>query len=138
MVTLAEKILNEVDGTVSLVRLIQRINVRAHGTQVPETLPAGRVSLHMYVLLWGGESRGRHMITIRRESPSGLSADIATLPVHLEPGNRSEGIELDLLMDVDQEGLYWFDVVFEGRVLTRTPLEIRYEPLPQGLKPGDA
>lgn len=128
---LAERVLIEQDGAVSLIRMIDRITVKAHGPEPPDNLPQAQVRINLYLLIRGGDARGRVMVTIRRESPSGISNEVGALPVYLEPGNRGEGVQLDLTMAVEQEGLYWFDVLVEQTLLTRIPLEIRYEPLRQ-------
>jgi len=39
---------------------------------------------------------------------------------------------LNTLFEADQEGLYWFDVIFQNERITRIPLRVIYQPHPQG------
>jgi hypothetical protein len=37
---------------------------------------------------------------------------------------------LNFVLGIENEGLYWFDVVFDDEVLTRIPLTVVQEPAP--------
>jgi hypothetical protein len=71
------------------------------------------------------------MVHVRPEAPSGQQLETFQFPVLFEGGNRGANIVAKMNFQVDQEGLYWFDVLLGGtQLLTRVPLEVVYQPQP--------
>jgi hypothetical protein len=51
--------------------------------------------------------------------------------VFVEGGlDRGFAIASPLVLNLDTEGLYWFDVFFEGRMVTRVPLRVLLVSMP--------
>lgn len=54
------------------------------------------------------------------------------IPVLFEGEERGVNIFLNLnFQPKEEEGLYWFDVLLEGTVVTRIPLRVLYQRLSQ-------
>ena len=49
------------------------------------------------------------------------------VPVHFEGEDRGVQVMLPVTFEADQEGLYWFEVGFEGVRLTRMSLRVLYQ-----------
>jgi hypothetical protein len=84
--------------------------------------------LSAVVALKSGEARGRHEVKIVRELPSGVKeTDRGPIfTVHLTGQEQGHNIVVNMELPFEQEGLYWFDVLFDERLLTRMPLRVSY------------
>ena len=129
---LCERVLREADGVLSLIRVVDRITHTGRGPDAPVEMPEFRNPLTLVLALKSGRTRGRHEITITPELPSGETLQTVAMTVQMEGEGR--GINIVSPMDIPYrlEGLYWFNVYFDGRILTRLPLEVRYSRVSTG------
>lgn len=126
-----EKVLNDADNVVSLIRVVDRIFVQAAGTDPPAEMPAQQLDLSIFVMLKSGEARGRYALKIRPEIPGGEQGQALEVQLHLEGEDRGVNVNLDLKgLPLTREGLWWFDVLFgdNDTLLTRIPLRLVYQP----------
>ena len=128
---LCEKILQEKDEIISLIRMVDRLAITVNATGSPETLPPIPINLNMLISLKSGKARGRNTVKLRTETPSGLKLPDQLLPVLFEGEDRGVNLIVNLNIVVDQEGVYWFDVLLEEKFLTRIPLRILYQRIGQ-------
>lgn len=129
--TICERVLNESDGVLSLIRVVDRITQTATGTEPPREMPPVDLNAWVVVSLKSDGARGRHTIKLRPEKPSGEQLPSMEMPVLFEGEERGAALVLNLRMQLDQEGLYWFDVIHDEanqKVLSRIPLRIIYQP----------
>ena len=117
--TFCQSALQESNGTLSLIRVTDRVAVP--GT-TPEMPPTQIQNLTLVIVLKSGEMRGRCNVkittTINEQSMGELS-----IPVLFEAEDRGVGIVLPTGMMAKDEGIYWFTVSIEGGgILTRIPL----------------
>ncbi len=124
---ICEKVLEDKEGVLSLIRLIDRITVTAQGPAIPEALPPATLQMTLVISLKSGDARGRHSLKIRPEQPSGQQMDTIEMSVHFEGEDRGMNVVYATSLSVDQEGLYWFDVLLDDVLLTRMPLRILYQ-----------
>jgi hypothetical protein len=124
---LCERMLEEKDGVVTLVRIIDRLIVAAQGPDAPATLPPTRVSVVAVIWLRSGSALGRHVLKLRPEKPSGTQLEVTELSVHFEGEERGSRTLGNIALTADEEGLYWFDVLLDEVLLTRIPLRIMYQ-----------
>ncbi len=73
----------------------------------------------------------RH-ITIIPELPSGETMPPLTMSVRMEGEGRGTNITSRIDIPYRIEGLYWFNVQFDGQVITRIPLEVCYSRMVTG------
>lgn len=123
-----EKVLEEKDGVMTLVRVIDKLMQTAAGPAVPESLPPISFGMMCVVMLNPGDAIGRHDFSISVEPPSGFGRKtLGQGTVHFEGPERTANIRIELQMTFDQEGVYWFEVVLdESVVLTRLPFVVQY------------
>jgi hypothetical protein len=131
-----ERVLQEQDGVLSIIRVIDRIITGAIGTETPDQMPPVPINFTLLVVLKSGGARGRYSIRITLEAPSGvLMPNEVSLPVLFEGEERGTNFVIPVGFQAEQEGLYWFAVWLEDphapdkrEVLTRVPLRVMYQP----------
>jgi hypothetical protein len=129
MAVICERVLQEQDGVLSVIRVVDRLIQSAIGPGVSEQMAPFPVNLTGLIVLKAGEARGRYRVTVTLELPSGQQAPAQIeLPVLLEGEDRGVNLVIQLGFQAEQEGLYWFNVDFEGTQLTRMPLRVVYQP----------
>jgi hypothetical protein len=131
---LCERVLQEQDGVVSIIRIIDRLTQTAAGAEAPDQMTPFVHPMTMFVALKSDQARGRMGIRVRPEAPGGFQLPAIEQAITL--GGTSAGVNLimPMVLPIDREGIYWFDVFLTGpapqedRLLTRIPLEIIYQP----------
>jgi hypothetical protein len=125
---ICEKVLQEVDGVASAIRIIDRhIVTPAPGQPASSKMPLIQLNYTLFVNLKSGSKRGRFTVKLVFRGPSGLKLQEAGLPILLEGEERGANVIVPFYLQLDQEGLYWFDVYFEDTVLTSVPLRVMYQ-----------
>jgi len=130
---LCERVIQEKDETVSIIRIVDRITLTVPASIAPETLPPLPLNLTLFLSFKSGSARGRNTIKLKIESPSGFKLPEQLLPVLFEGEDRGVNLILALNMIVDQEGVYWFDILLEEEHITRIPLRILYQRVGQSI-----
>lgn len=130
--TFCEKVLREADGVISLIRIVDQVNHVARGPAAPVDMPEVRYPLTLVLTLKSGRARGRHEITIQPELPSGQTLPTATMSVQLEGTGKGVNVVSPVDIPYKLQGLYWFSIRFDGAIITRVPLEVRYSRLVAG------
>ena len=135
--TACEKVLTEQDGVLSVVRIIDRYVVSATGPDAPDEMPPLPVQFTLLIVLRSGGARGRYTVHLTMEAPSGerLPTELQ-LPLMLEGEDRSVNMLIPVAINIEHEGLYWFDVYLADphapdhaeELLTRVPLRVVYQP----------
>jgi hypothetical protein len=127
---IVESVLQEANGVVSLVRLIDRITQTTEGPDAPDEMPPVRYPIQIVLMLKSGTALGRHSVTLRSEAPTGQSQTHGSTAVHFEGQERGINLFFNTVFTTDTEGLYWFDVLLdEAILLTRIPLRVVYQPI---------
>jgi uncharacterized protein DUF6941 len=128
---IAEKVLTDADGVVSLIRIVDRVVVSATGPEPPAQMPPQQLNYTIVVSLKSGQAQGRHSLKLRPEAPNGEQRAAIEVDLNLEGADRGNNIFVGLQgFPFDQEGLWWFDVLFGDNetLLTRIPLRLMYQP----------
>src|SRR3954454_17217696 len=128
-----ERVLQEADGVVSAIRLIDRVIFLA---EPDGSLVAAQHPFTFLLSFKSGSARGRFKIRVRVEKPSGEDAPLLEAPVFFEGEERGVNVVVQALFEPDQEGLYWYDVFFEDTRVTRMPLRAIFQPRPIAGPPG--
>jgi hypothetical protein len=131
-----ERSLQEADGVLSLIRLIDRVTHVATGPDVPDEMPPVTINTTLVVVLKADRARGRHTLRIRPEDPAGMRLPALEVQVLLEGEERGVQLVQPLAFEARREGLYWFDVLLDDTLLTRMPLRVVYQPQRTGAPPG--
>lgn len=124
---LCENVIEDKAGVLSLIRIIDRIQIDAHGPEAPVSMPEGKVSLKLVLSFKSGSARGSIPVTIQPIAPSGLkSLPALKMDVFFEGEDRGANLVTNLQLPVKEQGLNWFDVSLEDQLITRIPLRIVY------------
>ena len=120
---LCERVIEEKNGTLSVIRIADRVEVEIP----PGGVPGGYrpvVPISGLVALKSGPAKGSFTLRIIITRPSGERLEGPAIPVELEGEDRGQNFILNFLIGVSEEGLHWFEVVFENQVLSRIPLMV--------------
>ena len=136
MAFICERVLQERDGVISAIRIIDRLTHAIPGGDVDVMAPFP----YQFTLLLGfksGEALGNYQISIQPIRPEGnekMAAAVYTVNFET-PADRGVGICANMQIQFDVPGLWWFDVYLTElsglkliRRVTRIPLRIVYLP----------
>ena len=129
---LCEKVLEEKNGSISVIRIADRIQYKLPGHGLPDGMKPG-IQLSGFIGIKSGPVTGSHQIKLAVERPNGDRKEIVTYPVNFLGKDHGQNLILNFMLNADQDGLYWFDVIFDENVLTRIPLLVT--PLPEETPP---
>lgn len=123
---ICQTVLQERDGVLSIIRVIDRLIVSAAGQDAPEHMPpiAGNVTL--LITLKSGPARGSYPIRITLEAPSGISREVGVMTAMLEGEDRGANLINSMAIQFTEEGLYWFGIYFQNKPITRVPFRVIY------------
>ena len=126
MSVFCEKVLQERDGVISVVRVIDRVNRTAAGPDAPDAMPSFDYQLTAVITLKAGRARGGVQVEIEPELPSGLRQPRAAMTAQMEGNERGQNLIMNLQMKFEEPGVYWFNVYVDGRLITRMPFTVTY------------
>jgi hypothetical protein len=124
--TFCEQVIEDKSGVLSLIRIVDRMNVSAYGPGSPNEMPPANLNWFLVLSLKSGEARGSHTLKIIPELPSGLSKEPVTLSVHFEGGTRGQNVVSRINLKLEMPGIYWFKLYLENQFLTKVPVEVIY------------
>ncbi|HEV8639140.1 MAG TPA: hypothetical protein VG370_33450 [Chloroflexota bacterium] len=121
-----ENAIFDAQQVLTLVRVVDRVTVNppAPGSSGVMIVP----TLYLVVGLKAGDARGRGTVSIEAEGPDGLRrGESQPFSVLFESPDRGHAIVLQFQIPFQEEGLHWYTVRYEGRLLTRLPLRVIHE-----------
>ena len=136
-----EKVLTEKDNVLSAIRLVDTLFTTSDPpTNLPDNVKAG-AAISILVSLKSGDVTGQHEVQVRVLKPTGEAKDLGKWPVILNGGEHGANLIINLMFETTDYGLWWFEVVWEGEILTRIPLKLARQPVtstssPQKLEGG--
>lgn len=128
-----EKVLREQDGVISMIRTIDRC-VFVVG---PEGEPLNPHLVLFFVIIFkSGTARGSYPIRIEREEPDTTRSTVVATDAFFEGEDRGVNIVIQGDFSPRLQGLYWYDVFFNDKRITRMPLRAIYQTPPSAAPPG--
>lgn len=125
-----ESVLDEKDGVKTAVRIVDRINraIAGPAAEVPDQMQAFPYKLVFLLKLKTGNSPGRHEVELRLVNPRGEEAGPPlSQAINFETGEeRGVDVVMNLMLNIEHEGVYWLDVNVDGVRITRVPLRVIY------------
>ncbi len=121
-----ERVLREQDGVLSLIRIVDRLNVVSQGLGAPDAMPETPFQTNLVIMLVSGAAKGRHEMKIKVEEPLGLSKDLLSTSVYMEGGDKGQNVHLNLRTVFKEEGLYWYYIYLNDALLTKMPFSVIY------------
>jgi hypothetical protein len=125
--TFCEKVLQEKDGVVSAIRLVDRFTLSSSAEGAPDLMPAINVGISILIAFKSGDAKGKWELKVRPVAPSGQELPGFVGPVHFEGDERGAVVVIQYGLAAKEEGIYWFDVMLNEKLITKMPLRIIYE-----------
>ncbi len=121
-----ERTLQERDDVLTLIRLIDRINMVKHAEGEKEG--QGVTFLPRFVVvLRSGAYRGPGKVKIIATTPLGNSFASSEVQVEFREEDQGANVILEGFPPIIESGVYWYGVYLDDRLLTRTPLRLTLE-----------
>jgi len=121
-----EKVLQEKDGVLSAIRLIDQFNLSSSVEGAPDVMPPININLSILVAFKSGGIKGKWEIKVRPVSPSGQELPGFVGPIIFEGAHRGANVIIQYGLLAKEEGVYWFDVMINNKLITKMPLNIVY------------
>ena len=121
-----EMVLEDKEGVLSFIRLIDTVTHAQIGASPPQDMPPVPYEIKLVLMLKSGTAIGRYNLRVVPELPDGSTKDPVVLTVHLEGEERGQNLIIRLGLTLEMEVLYWFKVYFEDQKLTQIPLRVKY------------
>lgn len=132
---LCENVIEDKQGVLSIIRIVDRTIRLLQGPVVPEQMEPFVQRLFLVLMFTSGEEHGTRELTLVMEKPNGMRAPMANSSVLFEGQDRGANIVVQADLQADMEGLYWIEVLMQGEFVTRVPWRVVYQRLTQRL-PG--
>ncbi len=135
LAVLCERVIEDKEGKLHLIGILDRLIFTASGENAPDKMPPASVQLTAVLSFKSGFAKGRYTVGLRPVNPSGVPAPVLSVPILLEGDDRGANVVLGVNAQLSEEGLYWFDVLLEQRVVSRIPLRVLYQHASFGPRP---
>src|SRR5690349_18544063 len=97
----------------SAIRIIDQHTHMIVGPEAPATMPPVTIASTLLIALKPGDTRGRYTLRVAPEAPSGQKLPELNIPVNFTgSGEQGLNVVVPLQMQLEEEGLYWFDVLW--------------------------
>jgi len=123
---ICERVLEEKDGTLSIIRIADRLAIEVAGQLSDSDEPLVRVpGVLVLVFKRDTENASEHRINVSGTDSSGREVLSVEAPLRIAAG-AGQGFDLivPLAFPVSGGGLYWVNVAADGQLLTRIPIEV--------------
>jgi hypothetical protein len=114
------------DGTVDVQGIVDGLVVEPRADDPLGMQPHVVLDFTVLVNVRAGGQRGAHRLAIRGFYPSGVAGPELARAVEFTDDRPGAGLVVPLSLEIHEEGLYHFDVEYDGRRLTRIPLRVVY------------
>lgn len=142
-----DHILEEKENVLSAIRIVDRVtfsivpdeDAAAAIGPMPLTSRIGPNLLvfNLLIMLKSGDFKGRGKVRTVTFAPSGKRMGEAIAEVELLGGSTGANVIFRGAFAPKESGVHWFDLYFDDRLLTRTPIEILLESSAQLTKSED-
>jgi hypothetical protein len=133
-----EKVLNEQDGVISAIRIVDRMTFTLSGKEAPEKMPPMNLSITLLVRFKSGDAPGKYELNVKPVSPSGKQLPTFTFPFVLGGGELSANMILGYNVKVEETGIYWFEILLGKQSYTKVSLNVIYERQQEVLATGSS
>jgi len=123
MALFCEKVLQEQNGVLSIIRVVDQVNISGPLEEMQPT----PITLNVVISFKAGIARGKYRIRLRGHTPTQKEIPTMESSAYFEGEDRGVNLVLVVNMLLQEEGIFWFDVMLEDAVVTRMPLRILYQ-----------
>ncbi len=120
-----EQALEEKDGIFSLVRMFNEVNVTpAPGRPLPTVEQPLPIPLLFFLLLYDADKVGWNRLSINMTDSLGPLPPTRSMSSNPLPDKSHLAVRARMTLPLRSEGIHWAEVVFNGRLLSRVPLNV--------------
>ncbi|MBI2848904.1 MAG: hypothetical protein HYX88_02095 [Chloroflexi bacterium] len=127
-----ENVIEDKNGLLSLIRLIDTLTHTTTGPEPPSQMPPVTWNMKLVIALKSGEARGRHEVRVVPQLPSGETKPPLVMSAYFRGEEQSQNLIAEMTFTFEIEGLYWFVTYLDDEFFTRIPFHIKYLPIPTG------
>jgi hypothetical protein len=128
---ICERVLQEKDGVLSAIRIIDRIIRNFYGPNPSSKMDPFPYDLTMLFVIKPGEFPGNHLLSIDPVKPTNERLPPIRRTILLEPpADRGANFVLNAVLPVDTAGMWRFEVRLDDRLVVQIPLNVMYLPQP--------
>jgi uncharacterized protein DUF6941 len=126
---LAENVLEEKDGVLSMIRLVDRYEITVQDPEAPEKMPAIPLSLAGLIAFKGPAVKGTYKLKVHLYGSQGQRIEGVEPTFELSFGGERNITNAIMRFNIgfQNEGRYWFHVLLNDELVTRMPLDIIYK-----------
>ena len=110
-------------GTMSIIKNIDGVTLSG---KTPDMQPSP-VQLTLALILKSGDMKGQYSVKIRCNTPSETATEGPSFPLNFEGGDRGIQTAIPFGFIATESGIYWFDLLIDGQVITRMPVRVMYQ-----------
>ena len=128
---LCEKVLEEKNGVLSAIRIVDRVTYTyAASPENPSSgVPPIQAELSFLLILKSGQNPGATNIKIILKKPDNSELPPLNETMHLDtPDNKGGNLVINTRLNIDQKGVWWFEVFINDVSRTKIPLEVIFLP----------
>jgi hypothetical protein len=122
---LCEQVLEQKDGVISIIRLIDRLVITFQGKDVPKELPPGITEVTA-VMCWVN-GLGDYEAKVNVKTPDNEIIESGTLPFRLDSLESVHNQVVKMTIPVRVPGHYWFEFILNEEMRGRVPLHVIYQ-----------
>jgi len=119
---ICERVIQETDGVLSIVRVVETFTV-APIRDLPAGVKRG-IEFTLLIMLKSGDVKGKSKVSIRLRYPSGKTKPMGDHEIVLEGGHSGIQVIIQTRVGIEEWGVHWFDIAWEGQMLTSIPLRL--------------
>lgn len=124
--TICERVLEEKNGVLSLIRMVDRFTITVTGEEPPDQLPDVLRFLTI-IMSWVG-GLGSHEAAFNIIYPGGeTQRSPQSWSFSLDAMNRGHNIIVTLPVSMSKEGVYWIEFILNDQVKSRVPFQVIYK-----------
>jgi hypothetical protein len=128
-------IIDRESGLLSLIGIVDQITQREPAApETPGKMPEFSHPVTLAVCVWGGDVVGNGIVSMLPIEPDGRRLESLDVDVEFGPDKKGINIVQTMVLRIEEQGQYWFDVLFRprdggtDRLLSRIPLEVQFSP----------
>ena len=126
MAVFCQRLDRQPDGTVDVVGVVDGVSVSRAGRRVRWREPAVIRLLGLVSVRAGVGARRATVLSLQAHFPGGDEGPALVRPIEFTDLAPGATLSFPLELEARDAGLYWFDVFFDDRPLTRIPLIVEH------------
>ncbi len=122
-----EKLLDEKDGTLSAIRIVDQLTLVPSEIPLPEDKPS-TFPINILVKFSSHGVGGTRELALMIKNPAGKEIELIKHPIIFQPEFSGFNFKLALNIGLKDAGVYWLSVLLDTQLFTQIPLTVVFQP----------